>query len=237
MIKNCPVCGKAFDVLWPELWRYVRKNRYLCSWKCIRLYDKEKKEEEQMKKDNEPIKRLRMSKDDMAEAVRLWRENDPGLEQYLKDHGINHISKWKQNAKIRYREKPADYGQPIPGFGPLDEEPAATLKVDGPLKIETKEPEKVEVVETPEPATVKGKIVDVMEHLEIKNPLQYEEFTVREVEGLFGRYRRSDVSATYIDFENAEGCVDVMSYTVKQWNAFMKELKRAAQVLGVQLDV
>lgn len=221
MIKNCPICGKAFDVLYPDIWRYKRNNRFLCSWKCIRLYDKEKKEEEHMKKDNEPIKRLRMSKDDMAEAVRLWRENDPGLEQYLKDHGINHIGKWKQNQKARY-------GKP---------EPVATLKVDGPLKIETKEPEKVEVVETPEPATVKGKIVDVMEHLEIKNPLQYEEFTVREVEGLFGRYRRSDVGATYIDFENAEGCVDVMSYTVKQWNAFMKELKRAAQVLGVQLDV
>ena len=159
MIKNCPICGKAFDVLWPELWRYVRKNRYLCSWKCIRLYDKEKKEEEQMKKDNEPIKRLRMSKDDMAEAVRLWRENDPGLEQYLKDHGITHIGKWKQNAKIRYREKPADYGQPIPGFGPWDEEPAATVKVDGPLNIETDKPEKININPTHEGARVIGRII------------------------------------------------------------------------------
>ena len=134
MIKNCPICGKAFDVLWPELWRYVRKNRYLCSWKCIRLYDKEKKEEEQMKKDNEPIKRLRMSKDDMAEAVRLWRENDPGLEQYLKDHGINHIGKWKQNQKLRY-------GKSVP---------AATVKVDGPIRNETPETNRVEEVEVPE---------------------------------------------------------------------------------------
>lgn len=133
MIKNCPVCGKAFDVLWPELWRYVRKNRYLCSWKCIRLYDKEKKEEEQMKKDNEPIKHTRMSRDDMAEAVRMWKANDPGLDQYLTDHGITHIGKWKQNARDRY-------GVAAP----------ATVKVDGPLRIETPETNRVDVVEVPE---------------------------------------------------------------------------------------
>ena len=106
MIKNCPICGKAFDVLWPELWRYVRNGRYLCSWKCIRQHDNEKKEEKQMSKDN--LKKTRMSRDDMAEAVRMWKANDPGLDQYLTDHGITHIGKWKQNAKIRYREKPAD---------------------------------------------------------------------------------------------------------------------------------
>ena len=132
MIKNCPVCGKAFDVLYPDIWRYVRNGRYLCSWKCIRLYDKEKKEEEQMSKDN--LKKTRMSRDDMAEAVRMWKANDPGLDQYLTDHGISHIGKWKQNARDRY-------GVAAP----------ATVKVDGPLKIETNEPKKIEVVTEQKP--------------------------------------------------------------------------------------
>ena len=47
MITRCPVCGKKFDVLWPELWRYKREKRFLCSWSCLRKYDR--KEAEDMK--------------------------------------------------------------------------------------------------------------------------------------------------------------------------------------------
>ena len=130
MITNCPVCGKSFDVLWPHLWRYKRNNAYLCSWKCLRLTDKRKKEDE-MNKPKQP--RPRMTSDEMAEAVRMWKANDPGLDQYLTDHGITNIGKWKQNARDRY-------GVAAP----------ATVKVDGPLRIETPEANKIEIVETPE---------------------------------------------------------------------------------------
>ena len=110
-----------------------------------------------------------------------------------------------------------------------------TIKLDGELMIETPEAHNVDIVETPEQAVIKNKVVDIMEELKIRNPLRYEEFTVREVEGLFGRYRRSDIGQeTYIDFEPPE-CVDVISNTLTQWSSFMKELKRAAQVLGVEL--
>ena len=215
MIKNCPICGKAFDVLYPDIWRYKRNNRFICSWKCIRLFDG--KEEKQVK-ERVSVKKTRMSRDDMAEAVRMWKANDPGLDQYLTDHGITHIGKWKQNARDRY-------GVAAP----------ATVKVDGPIRIETPEAHNVDIVETPEQAVIKNKVVDLMEEFKIRNPLQYEEFTVREVEGLFGRYRRSDIGQeTYIDFEPLE-CVDVISNTLTQWSSFMKELKRAAQVLGVGL--
>ena len=131
MIKNCPICGKAFDVLYPDIWRYKRNNRFLCSWKCIRLFDG--KEEKQVK-ERVSVKKTRMSRDDMAEAVRMWKANDPGLDQYLTDHGITHIGKWKQNARDRY-------GVAAP----------VTVKVDGPLKIETNESEKIEVVTEQKP--------------------------------------------------------------------------------------
>ena len=198
MIKNCPICGKAFDVLWPELWRYVRKNRYLCSWKCIRLYDKEKKEEEQMKKDNEPIKRLRMSKDDMAEAVRLWRENDPGLEQYLKDHGINHIGKWKQNQKLRY-------GKSVP---------AATVNVDGPIRIQTKEPAQVEVLTVGTP---------------VPPPFEYKTTGISTEAGDFQYYRKQG----FLDWTTLDGTA--VSMSLAEWAALMRVFPEDVRVLGVDL--
>ena len=198
MIKNCPICGKAFDVLWPELWRYVRKNRYLCSWKCIRLYDKEKKEEEQMKKDNEPIKRLRMSKDDMAEAVRLWRENDPGLEQYLKDHGINHIGKWKQNQKLRY-------GKSVP---------AATVNVDGPIRIQTKEPAQVEVLTVGTP---------------VPPPFEYKTTGISTAVGDFQYFRKNG----YLDWTDLNG--ETVSMNLEEWREFMKIFPFVLKTLEVEL--
>lgn len=198
MIKNCPICGKAFDVLWPELWRYVRKNRYLCSWKCIRLYDKEKKEEEQMKKDNEPIKRLRMSKDDMAEAVRLWRENDPGLEQYLKDHGINHIGKWKQNQKLRY-------GKSVP---------AATVQVDGPIRIQTKEPAQVEVLTVGTP---------------VPPPFEYKTTGISTEAGDFQYYRKQG----FLDWTTLDGTA--VSMSLAEWAALMRIFPEVVRVLGVEM--
>ena len=47
-MKVCQVCGKEFDVLWPELWRYKRglgtNTSYFCSWGCLRKHDKEREQ-------------------------------------------------------------------------------------------------------------------------------------------------------------------------------------------------
>lgn len=69
----------------------------------------------------------------------------------------------------------------------------------------------------------------------ITQPLSYDNMTVREVEGLFGRYRYSGVgSAVYVDFENSEG-LDVISLTVDQWRRFREEQTKAFMILGVEL--
>ena len=50
--NKCPVCGKEFRVDQPGDWLYfIRKRReknkytkvYLCSWKCVREKEKERK--------------------------------------------------------------------------------------------------------------------------------------------------------------------------------------------------
>ena len=68
-------------------------------------------------------------------------------------------------------------------------------------------------------------------------PLMYDNFAVTAVKGLFGEYRRIVTGAgDYIDFESEQGDT-VLSLTVKQWPGFIKELRAAAQVLGVTLNV
>ena len=37
---KCPVCGKQFTVLWPDLWRYKRGRNYLCGYGCMRMIDR-----------------------------------------------------------------------------------------------------------------------------------------------------------------------------------------------------
>lgn len=66
-------------------------------------------------------------------------------------------------------------------------------------------------------------------------PVKYEDMTIREIEGVFGRYRRSDVHGiTYIDFECDDG-LDVLSLTVNQWKQFLEEQEKAFAILGVIL--
>ena len=99
-----------------------------------------------------------------------------------------------------------------------------------PRTIETPEAMKAEAVETPEA------ILPVIEQpKKITEPVAYDGMVIREVEGLFGRYRRSDISgAVYIDFENADG-LDVLSLTVDQWRRFRDEHAKAMMILGVEL--
>ena len=85
--------------------------------------------------------------------------------------------------------------------------------------------------EEPKTATV----TKVDEVPKITQPVVYDGMTVREIEGGFGRYRRSDVHGSiYIDFEYTEGS-DVISLTVEQWRKFLEDLNNAAEVLGVSL--
>ena len=195
MITNCPVCGKGFDVLWPHLWRYRRGNSYLCSWKCLRLADNEREKEAKMDKQ----KRGRLSAEVMAKAVKMFRDGDSGLDQYLADNGVTNIKKWKENAKARY-------GAP--------EITVATVKIDEPIRIQTETPEKVEVEPVGTPP-------------DVTHPVVFDGMTVREIEGNFGRYRRSDVSKEiYIDFEFKD-INDTISMTVDQWRLFQTEIERA----------
>ncbi len=200
MIIRCAVCKKQVVVQWPELWGYKRKNRFMCSWKCLRAYDNKRKEEKQVNKTNDG-RRTRMSRDDMAEAVRMWKANDPGLDQYLTDHGITHIGKWKQNARDRY-------GVTAP----------ATVKVDGPIRIETPETNQVEVVEVPE-KKVGG----------LCPPIEYKVTGISTEAGDFQYYRKQG----FLDWTTLDGTA--VSMSLAEWAALMRVFPEVVRVLGVDL--
>lgn len=99
-----------------------------------------------------------------------------------------------------------------------------TVKVDGAMKIETPEANRIQVVETPEKAKAP-----------ITQPLVFDGMTVREIEGTYGRYRRTDINGSvYVDFEAPDGA-DILSYTVEQWKKLRVEQANAFRILGVEL--
>ena len=237
-IKTCPVCGKEFGVLYPGLWGYKRGKKvgnftYYCSWKCLRTLDK-KGEDKHM-----GAKRL-LTEEQEDKAVKMAIAGmDP--RPYLAECGSKNPNSTWSAVRQRVNEK--------------DPERAAKLpRVIG-HKVRSQKAAIPETVETPEEP--KATLADAMKGMQdaaneffgacedmgltLKNakenatPVAYDGMTVREVEGKFGRYRRTDANGgTYVDFESEDG-LDVWSLTVEQWNQFREEQEKAFAILGVIL--
>lgn len=137
--------------------------------------------------------------------------------------------------KTEKAEPDAVLGRPKEDF-----EQMPTVKVDGPIRIETPEAKKVEIVETPEGCSglfhgTKGEKVARIVTPPINKPVVYDGMIIREVEGAFGRYRYSDIGTVeYIDFESTDQ-MDVLSLSIGQWRNFREEQRKAARILGVEL--
>ena len=141
-------------------------------------------------------------------------------------------------------KKPEVYAKIPKRIAVTDEAPV--VKLSGPIVIETPDGKETKV----------GTVCDALNNMadaaadffskceemglnledkKITQPVSYDGMVIREVEGLFGRYRRSDIGGKiYIDFEPTES-LDVLSYTVEQWKTFRQEQEKAAAVLGVEL--
>ena len=222
--RKCAQCGKLMTILWPHQWAYKRGNpgkyRYYCSWSCLRANDKEKGETHV----GVPSK---ITKEQCHEAVQLALKGGDPIRFLEKCGSGNGIWKWYS---IRQKLK--------------EEDPETYARL--PERIQRKDARKKP--ETPEGGTLADAMqvmkdavetflgpIETPEKPKITKPVMYDSMTIREVEGDFGRYRRSDVSgSTYIDFEVNDGA-DTLSYTIDQWRSLRKEQERAAMILGVEL--
>jgi hypothetical protein len=167
-------------------------------------------------------KRRAMTDEERAKAVEIAMDGrDPRV--YLEEIGVADPDAMWAYIKQYYKKNTPEVYEKIPkriGRVAKPETETPTLKVDGPIRIETPEANQVQVAEVPE----KPKIT---------KPVNYDGFDVRGVKGEFGTYSYSEFpSGKYLDYDS-DG--DSLSMTIEKWRGFIAELKRAALVLGVEL--
>ena len=231
VICICPVCDKRFEVLWPHMWAYKIGSQSVCSWKCIRENEKQKEGVKEVSgKSKVPVEAKK-------KAIQAALDgNDPY--EYLKPYTENPKAMWTY-IKTMVKQKDPELYAKIPDLRDLKKVKQkwqdAIAQVPEPTLGDAMTGMKEAADEFFGVCEEMGVKTDTPEEPKICQPIVYDGMTVREVEGGFGRYRRSDVHGSiYVDFEYTDGC-DTISLTVEQWRGFRKELERAAAILGVEL--
>lgn len=236
MIARCRTCGKRTVILYPALWAYRKgPEKWFCSWKCLRAFEKGIRSE---------TKHMLKLGERSRKAVDIALEGGDPVE-YFRQLGQKNPSAAWCSLKAQLREKePETYARlPQVDQRKKDQKPKTAAEAMDNMKQAADNffDSVLKDAETPE--TAKGLKATIEARTEwhpvqepkITAPVGYDGFTVREVEGSFARYRRSDVSEkTYVDVEIADGC-DTISYTVEQWRNIRKEFQRAAVILGVEI--
>lgn len=232
MITNCPVCGKSFDVLYPDLWRYKRGSLFLCSWSCLRRMERGETDMEKFTKEQrkEAI-RIALDGGDVKGYLKsigstapdnLWyymktqlRKNDPETWEKLKKLPGKKVTAKPIAAKqiCGLCPPPAEVETPEGEFTP------ATVKVDGPIRIET--PEKIydipakQIFQIPEPP---------------KPAMEYRVTGISTPIGDWQYFKKNG----YLDWTPLDGCGTV-SMNLDEWKELLKVLPIVAGVLGVEL--
>ena len=234
--KKCPICGKEFAVLYPNRWAYKRARTssqftYFCSWKCLRANEK--------RKDYGKMKKL--TEEQKQEAIQIALKGTSPV-TYLEDKcGINNGYQCWKNIRDRLKVKDPEAWEKVQkalGEANAAKKTETHITTNGKIEVRVEQPavENAEAKQKVKKPCAAMRFAPDGEHLEkISKPLQYEDFTVRAVEGTFGRYGRDTVNGVdYIDFESKEG--DELHMRIDGWRNFISELKEAAKVLGVDLD-
>ena len=228
----CPVCNKTFHPQRLDLYVYKRGNATLCSYHCMRYIDK-------LIEGETPMKGNRITLEQKKKAVQIALDGGNQL-LYLNSLGSkNAPSMWgtiKRNLKETdpetYEKLQAVQNGRIRAAAEAAAEAAEEVQAEeeteddfGQDDLEEDETED-EPDEPDEPETPAGKIT---------GPVCYDEFTVRAVEGEYGRYHFQDINGKqWIDFDDLEGANE-LSMTVEQWRGLLAELRKAAAILGVEL--
>lgn len=161
---KCPVCGKKFDVLWPNQWAYKDGKKFLCSYGCMRRMERGEKDME------------KFTKEQRQEAIRIALDGGD-VKGYLKSIGSTSPENLWYYMKTQLRKKDPEtweklkkmdvkkvVAKPVPAKKivetPEGEFAPATVKLDGPIRIET--PEKIYDIPKPvKPSALKYKVTGI----------------------------------------------------------------------------
>ena len=191
-MKECPVCGKRFPVLYPHLWRYKRQQgpirKYFCSWKCVRKFDQR------------GVEKMELS-EKAKKALKIALEGGNPIE-FMKAEGSKNPSAAWYNIKMQAKEK--------------DPETYAKL----PARIVTAEQVKQTITEDPEKINVRMG----------ENGIGFKIAQVRSLETEY-RYEWDPECGLFTVW--AKG--DVMRLDLEDMRKLVRELPKAAAVMGVEL--
>jgi len=220
VMNTCPICGKYHVVTWPEFYVYRRGPTFYCSENCM-FVDATK----DLKKMNKAI-RKRVNKKMAAKKVITELIADKAVQialdggdprPFLAENGSRNPDSTWWRIRAELKELDPDKYNSLPDRIPRKKvEQVPTVKLSGPLKIETPEAEKVQIVETPE-----------------KPKKQEKKYTVTGIRTeQFGEFYY-DKKFESIDWRTVEG--DEVSLSPLGWKNLMEELPDIMAALGVEV--
>lgn len=229
MIRNCPECSKAFDVLYPDLWRYKREKTYYCSWKCLRATEKPEE-----KRSDENMDGLRLGNVQHEEAVKVALAGGNPL-TYLENLGIMNPSGVWYNIKQKVKAKDPETYAMLPARiqrkdTKKEQKPTLADAMEGMQNAADEFFVKCEdmglsihSVETPEDPAPQYKAIV------LKSDIQYK---IRSIQTDLGTYSADD---EYFEFKSAKNKSDAIEMTIEDMVALAKELPDAMRLLGVEI--
>ena len=234
MMNTCPICGKYHVVTWPEFYVYRRGPTFYCSENCM-IVDATK----DLKKMNKAI-RKRVNKKMAAKKVITELIADKAVQialdggdprPFLAENGSRNPDSTWWRIRADLKELDPDKYNSLPDRIPRKKvEQVPTVKLSGPLKIETPEAEKVQVVETPE------NVVKVIEAPQLKlkpglRGLNNSDFTVSAIKHpQLGEFYY-DQKFNSVDWRSPEG--EEISLHPAMWKELYMIIPDVMGILGV----
>ena len=222
--KICNTCGREISILHPDHWAYKRKlgnvNIFWCSWSCLREAEKEGK-----------FSMKKLTLDNKKHAVKIAMDGGNPLE-YIRMCGISNAADCWSKIKADLKEKDPEAWEKLPKRLP---NPVMDKKKEAPADAVTKA-----ALQHPERPIVQidGQVIveKMMEQTpKITKPLAYSGFTVRAIEGKYGRFSCYKIdNIMYFNYESLDRREEI-DMPIYKWKAFLEEIQEAAAVLGVEL--
>jgi hypothetical protein len=217
---TCPICGKYHVVTWPQFYVYRRGTTYYCSENCMFVgvtRDTQELNKAIRKRVNKKMAAKKVITELIADkSVQIALDGgDP--RPFLAENGSRNPDSTWWRIRAELKELDPDKYNSLPDRIPRKKvEQVPTVKLSGPLKIETPEAEKVQIVETPE-----------------KPKKQEKKYTVTGIRTeQFGEFYY-DKKFESIDWRTVEG--DEVSLSPLGWKNLMEELPDILDALGVEL--
>lgn len=243
---HCPICGKFFVTMWKDFYVYRRGSTFYCSENCM-LVDLTR----DMKLISEVKDRRRLNKmqkitlEQKKKAVEIAVSGKSPLE-YLKKCGSKAPDKTWYTIKTALKEKDPETYAKIPDFrkqasSEMIQENAKlaeqvmenikeyppTVKLTGPIMIETPEGNVVHKVEVPEQRPDDGlkKPLD-----RIVGPCHIDKFLITAIKHPNLGEFYYDKKFEAVDWRTAEG--EEISMSPSGWNSLLKDLPHILRILG-----